>query len=166
MVRLLMSETAKERGARRSNEFRLRVENAMALIEKEMAENEGIYPHNKGSINLAEISRRAGVHQTTFHSPIQREYGDTVKAWVNELKKRKFVGVGPVRRALSERIADWRAKYEGLAQSHRDTELLLQATEAELESVRTKLDLISSENAELKKSMSVGRIVQFFPKDS
>lgn len=158
-----MSESAKERGERRSIDFRRKVEDVMEAIEREMDENESIYPHNKGAISIAEISRRAGVHETTFHSPIQREFGNLVKAWLKDLKKKKIVGPGPIRKNMVERVAEWKKQYEGLAQSHRDTELLLQATEAELERLRIKYDLLSSKYETLLKVKGDGKVVSFLP---
>ena len=147
----LMRTKALERGSARSIEVRQRVKDAMTAIQVEMASNDGIYPQNKGAVSAAEVARRAGVHPTTFFSPKQRELGDEVRVWLESLKKQKVVGRGPVRRALAERIADWRQLYEGLAQSHRDTELQLQQTESDLDKARRELEEVTHERDALRR---------------
>jgi hypothetical protein len=144
-TRELIRARALERGQQRSADTRVRVETAMRAIEQEMASNEGIYPSNKGAVSAAEVARRAGVHTTTFFSPKQRELGDTVRDWLKTLKERNVVGAGPVKRTLSDRVADWKDLYNRLAQSHRDTELELQQTEADLEKACERIDELTSE---------------------
>lgn len=150
-TRALMKKRAKERGERRSNDVRDRVRSAMKSIEEEMDGNGGIYPHNKGALSSAEVARRAGVHETTFFSPKQRELGADVRKWLETIKTQKVVGRGPVRRELAARVADWRRKYDGLAQSHRDTELHLQQAQADLVKASENLDKLQLENDRLRK---------------
>lgn len=161
---VLIQKKAKERGVVRSNEVRRKVEKAMELIKKEMAENEGTYPQNKGAVSAAEVARRAAVHPTTLFSQNQRELGNEVRKWVQALKKKEIVGRIPVRRTLAHRIADWKELYDRLAQTHRDTELELQATEAELEGLRADLNRIVRENAALEKILAGGKVVPLLPK--
>lgn len=145
---------AKVRGGERSEEVRERVRAMMATIEKEMADNEGIYPHNKGALSSAELARRSDVHPTTFFSPQQRVFGTEVKAWVEGLKASKVVGRGPVRREMATRVADWKRLYDDLSQSHRDTELDLQQVNAELAQARDALEKIGRENARLQSTLA------------
>jgi hypothetical protein len=153
-TRELIRAKALVRGEMRSSDTRGRVEAAMAAIEQEMTANDGIYPHNNGALSGAEVARRAGVHPTTLFSPKQRTLGGEVKDWLEALKKRKTVGAGPVRRALADRIADWRQMYEGLAQSHRDTELLLQQTQVDLESTAKQLEQVLLERDALREQLA------------
>jgi hypothetical protein len=125
----------------------------MAAIEKEMASNDGVYPQNNGAVSAAEVARRAGVHATTFFSPKQRELGEQVRSWLESLKKSKAISVQTVKRSLAERIADWKVMYEGLAQSHRDTELVLQQVEAELSQSRKQLRALSEERDLLREQL-------------
>lgn len=130
-TRALMRTRALERGHQRSDDVRGRVEGAMKAIAAEMAENDGIYPQNKGAVSAAEVARRAGIHPTTLFGEKHLKLGADVRDWLKELKEEKVVGRVTVRRELATRIADWTARYDGLAQSHRDTELSLQQVEAE-----------------------------------
>ena len=153
-TRELIRVKALERGQQRSADTRSRVETAMAAIEGEMAANDGIYPHNKGAVSAAEVARRAGVHPTTFFSPKQRELGQDVRDWLESLKKCNTVGVGAVKTSLTERVADWRAKHDKLAQSHRDTELKLQQAEAELGLVLERLGAVTHERDILREQLT------------
>lgn len=153
-TRELIRAKALERGQLRSAETRGRVLTAMAAIEQEMASNDGIYPQNGGAVSAAEVARRAGVHSTTLFSPKQRELGEEVRAWLESLKKRRAVSVSAVKRSLAERIADWKELYEGLAQSHRDTELHLQQVEAELGQAREQLAAVTRERDALREQLA------------
>jgi len=153
-TRALIRAKALERGQQRSADTRSRVLAAMSAIEEEMAANDGIYPQNNGAVSAAEVARRAGVHSTTFFSPKQRALGEEVRAWLAKLKKRNAVTVATVKRSLAERIADWKALYEGLAQSHRDTELQLQQVEAELELTRDQLQSVPDECDVLREQLA------------
>lgn len=134
----------------------------MTNVTEEMKANGGIYPHNKGSVSSAEVARRAGIHVTTLFSPCQKELGQQVKEWVRDLKCLQIVGRVKIRRTLSERIADWKTLYEGLAQSHRDTELELQARESELELVRAELQRLKLENTSLERLLKDNNVVSIY----
>lgn len=150
ITRALIQKRALEQGAQRSDEVRIRVTVALRTIEGEISSNEGIYPHNKGALSLAEVARRADVHPTTFFSPKQRELGSEVKAWLEKLKTKETVGRGPVRRELATRVADWARLYEKLQQSHRDTELDLQQCQAELAIAGKEIARLQAENTRLQ----------------
>lgn len=130
---------ALERGQERTADIHSRVLAAMANIEQEILANEGVYPHKKGKVSGAEVARRANVHPTTLFGDKYVGLADTVRNWVSALKTRHAVSVTMVKRSLEVRIADWRELHNGLAQSHRDTELRLQQAEAELSQVRERL---------------------------
>jgi hypothetical protein len=163
-ARSIIREKAKKQGLLRSAEIRRKVEDAMAIINNEMMTNNGIYPHNSGSISAAEVARRAGIHVTTLFSPNQKELGQRVKNWVHALKDREISTQARFRRTLSERIADWKTIYEGLAQSHRDTELELQAKEFELEQVRNELQKLKLENTNLKHLLESSNVLSIYKK--
>lgn len=143
-TRALIQKRALERGAQRTEDIQQRVRKLLADIEDEMTRNGGVYPHNGGALSGAEVARRAGIHPTTLFSPKQRDLGAEVKQWLARVKDGKVVGRGRVRRELVDRISDWKALYDGLAQSHRDTELELQQTEANLEKARGEIKTLQA----------------------
>lgn len=148
-----VDDPAKERGRKRSEHVRITVRAVLSTIEDEIRANSGVYPYNNGSLSSAEIARRAGIHPTTFFTAAQRSLGAEVKAWMKS-NAATHVASGPVRRNLQSRIADWKKLYNGLAQSHRDTELTLHQTLCELAEVRASLKKSLEENEVLKKQLT------------
>jgi hypothetical protein len=153
-TRALQREKAKAQGKQRTDDVQVRVREIMATIEREIVGNEGIYPHNGGALSKAEVCRRANVHPTTLFSPTQRVFGGEVQDWLDAIKKENVTGRLSVRRTLAERQDDWKKLYEGLAQSHRDTELELQQTQADLKKTSDELSMVKRENARLTSTLA------------
>ncbi len=153
-TRALIQQSALQMGQARSDDVEQRVRAVMATIEKEMADNDGIYPHNKGALSKAEVARRADIHPTTFHTEKQRKLGGEVQTWLDDLKEKKVVGRGSVRRELADRVADWKQQYEGLQQSHRDTELELQQVQADLQTLQKEMEKLQREHERVLKQLA------------
>lgn len=168
-TRALIKQKALQKGQARSDDVEQRVRAVMTNIEKEMTDNDGIYPHNKGALSLAEVARRADIHPTTFHTAKQQTFGKEVKAWLDALKEEKVVGRGPVRRELADRVADWKQQYEGLQQAHRETELELQQVQAEWQQLQDELDKLRREHERVLKQLAAAtgeKVVPLRPKRS
>lgn len=112
-----------------------RVRAVMRAIQKEMAENEGIYPSNKGAVSMAEVARRAEIHPFTFHKPRYKELGKEVSAWLKTLKEGAIVGRGRVRKELGTRVQEWKQMYDDLVEQHRISETDREYAEARLKEV-------------------------------
>lgn len=112
-----------------------RVRQIMRTIQKEMAANEGIYPHNKGAVSMAEVARRADIHPFTFHKPRYLELSKEVKAWLETLKQGAVLGRGRVRKELGTRVQEWKRLYEDLLEAHRISETDREYAEARLKEV-------------------------------
>lgn len=151
-TKVLLRERAKERGERRSDAVRENVLAAMQTIKEEIDQNNGVYPGNR--LSTAEVARRAGIHATTFFTDKQRALGNEVKKWIQDIESVQSEDPGRVRRSLASRLADWKQLYEGLAQSHRDTELELQETERLLACAQADLEELRRENEGLRKLLS------------
>ncbi|AOE88468.1 hypothetical protein GO283_03158 [Ralstonia solanacearum] len=119
-----------DRAAQQTHE---RVRAMLQTITKEMEANQGIYPHNKGALSLAEIGRRAGIHPLTFHKPRYIAIRKEVQAWLETLKQEAVVGRTRARKALATRAQEWKQLYEDLLQAHRISETDLALAEARLE---------------------------------
>lgn len=139
-------DAAKRRGEARTAQIEIRVRAAMADIEKDMTENDGIYPKNGGAISKNEVARRAKISLTTLFSPKQRTLGSEVKTWIDLLKEKKVAGRTRVRRIFQERADDWRKKFHALQDVHRATELELQDSVAELEKCKRDADDLRTKN--------------------
>lgn len=124
-----------------------RVRAVMGKIQKEMADNEGLYPNNKGAVSMAEVARRSEIHPFTFHKPRYKELGKEVSAWLATLKDGSIVGRGRVRKELGTRVQEWRQLYEHLLEAHR-------ISETDLAYAHARLDEVSKENAELRRILA------------
>ncbi|WP_155631426.1 hypothetical protein [Burkholderia cepacia] len=124
-----------------------RVRAVMKTIQVEMASNQGIYPHNKGAVSLAEVARRAEIHPFTFHKPRYVELVKEVRQWLETLKQRTIVGRTRVRKELGARIHEWTQLYEDLRETHR-------ITETDLAFANARLDEALRENEELRQRMA------------
>lgn len=140
-------QAAQKRGEKRTEDVRTRVQATMAAIEQEMASNDGIYPHRNGALSAAEVARRADIHPTSFYTDKLRTLGEEVRDWLDELKREKVVGSVKVKKSLATRIEDWKKLYEGLLQSHRDTELELQETQHQLSEAQKRIKQLEQQKA-------------------
>ena len=132
-------EAARRRGEARTAGVEARVREAMTSIQKEMANNQGIYPANGGAVSMNEVARRAEISLTTLFSPKQKELGKIVKAWIESLKKTEVVGRKRVQRTLAERSEDWRNLFLALQDTHIATELELQDAKVQLQDAQQSL---------------------------
>ena len=156
-------KAAKKRGEKRTEEVQTKVKAIMAIIEEEMTSNDGIYPHRNGALSAAEVARRAGVHPTSFFTDKLRELGDEVRDWLGELKREKVVGAVKVHKTLAARIDDWRRLYDGLLQSHRDTELELQETQHQLREACESIKELEQKSARLEQLVNQAASTKVVP---
>lgn len=144
-ARMRTAALARHDSAAQRNHKRVRA--AMLEIQQEMATNQGIYPHNKGALSLAEVARRAGIHPFTFHKARYVDLASEVKAWLQTLKGEAIVGRTRVRTELKDRLSEWRRLYENLLQVHR-------ISETDLMHAQLQLDEVRRENEELKQRLA------------
>ncbi len=157
-----VKEAAKRRGAMRTEDVRARVRSALKVIEQEIRENDGIYPHRNGALSSAEVARRASIHPTSLFTRSLSSLGEEVRQWLDRVKAEKSIGTVKARRSLVDRISDWKRQYECLLQAHRDTELLLHQTQHELTHARGILERLEGELARLReesKKLDIGKVV-------
>lgn len=156
-------EAARLRGEARTAGVDAKVREAMVIIQKEMAANNGIYPENGGAISMNEVARRANISETTLFSPKQKELGKNVKAWVESLKKKEVVGRMRVRRTVFERSEDWRKKYLALQDTHIATELDLQDAKVQLQDAQKSLADLNNKFEALLEQMRAGATSKVTP---
>ena len=122
------------RGAARTEKMEMAVKEAMRAIQADMQANGGIYPENGGAVSMAELSRRAGISESSFYKKEPENIALKVMAnlWLDTLKKKETVGRMRVKRSLAQKTEDWRQKYHALEQRHIRTELELQSLEAQM----------------------------------
>ncbi|WP_410199704.1 hypothetical protein [Burkholderia cenocepacia] len=137
-----------------------RVRALMMTIRDEIASNQGIYPHNKGAISLAEVARRAEIHPFTFHKPRYVELANEVRQWLASLRQDAVVGRVHVRKELGTRVREWKQLYEDLREVHRIAETDLAHAQALLEETRRENDELKIRLANLVRGSVVQLQVQ------
>ena len=164
-TRALIKESASVQGIQRTEEVVSAVRTAMSSIEDEITAHDGIYPGNKGALSFNEVARRAGIHNTTLYD--KERYGafkSEVNDWLKSIKATAVTGRMKVRRAVTERVSEWKELYEGLVESHRISELDLQQAQRKLEESEVKIRSLEAENAKLQAALgaaSKGKVVNF-----
>lgn len=114
------------------------VKEAIHAIQSDMQANGGIYPENGGAVSMAELSRRAGISESSFYKkePENRALKEMASLWLDTLKKKETVGRMRVKKSLAQKAEDWQQKYHALELRHIRTELELQALEAQMQKLR------------------------------
>lgn len=126
------------RGAARTEKMEMAVKEAMRAIQADMQANGGIYPENGGAVSMAELSRRAGISESSFYKkePENLALKEMANLWLDTLKKKETVGRMRVKKSLAQKAEDWKLKYHALEQRHIRTELELQSLEAKMQELR------------------------------
>ena len=150
-----MRESALARHERNALQTHERVRAMMGKIKEEMAVNNGIYPHNKGALSLAEVARRVEIHPLTFHKPRYVELGKEVKEWLTTLKQREIVSRTGVRKELGTRLQEWKQMYEDLLETHRLTETDLAVAQAKLDDALREIETLRQRVAVIAKQRVV-----------
>lgn len=133
---------AAKRGAARTAKTIKAVEDAMETITKEMAGNEGIYPHMGGAVSMAELARRAGINEATFYKKDNVALKDKAAKWLEKLKKKETVGRMRVRKTFRERAENWKEKHDDLLSSYVIMELQMQELQAKHEKLQREFDAL------------------------
>lgn len=146
-----------------------KIQAAKRAIEADIEKNGGIYPFTK-VITQAEVCRRAGVSRMTLQKDQHRQTRDDIKVWLRELTLKVSSGAKVVRRAVTERIEEYRTAYVGIAQAYHVAELEhaqraaeLQQAEATIAQLRDRLAELQHRNAELLEQVSAGKVVRLRP---
>jgi len=126
------------RGAARTEKMEKAVKEAMRAIQADMQANGGIYPENGGAVSMAELSRRAGISESSFYKkePENLALKGMANLWLDTLKKKETVGRMRVKKSLAQKAEGWQQKYHALEQRHIRTELELQSLEAQMQKLR------------------------------
>lgn len=133
-----------EYARQRSEEVVEKLRNAQRNIEAEIDANDGLYPFNGGRISQAELCRRADVSPVTLSTDAHRETTRRmVMEWIERIQSKAITGQKSVRKAVTDRVEDWKRQHAAIRDNYRLAEL-------ELMEMRRKYQLLSEENAALK----------------
>lgn len=140
-----------------------RLHQAMKDMEKDVQDNEGLYPYNHGRIDQSEVCRRAGVSKVTLQGPSHKETTKKeVDNWVAGMKVRAVVGARGVRRKVTERADSWKAAHDKIANHYHLAELELVEARQRIKQLEIANDAL---RAELAKS-GKGKVVALQEKRS
>lgn len=143
-TRQKMRNAAVVRHTINAERIRERVILVLDAIEKEISENHGIYPSNKGTLSLAEVARRAGIHPLTFHKPKYQELTERVREWLHGINTKPELKAKNVRKGLHARVEEWKQLYYDLLESHRISETDLSNAEDALKNAHAEIDRLKS----------------------
>lgn len=133
---------AAQRGAAKTAKLHQKVDDAIRAIIAEMQGNSGIYPHNGGSVSMAEVARRAEINEATFYKKNNMALKERITLWLDTLKKKETVGRMRVRKTFQRRAEAWHEKYKALETRHGITELQFQQLQAEHEKLQRDYDAV------------------------
>ncbi|CAJ0851267.1 hypothetical protein R77569_00463 [Ralstonia mannitolilytica] len=125
-----------------------RLRDAMGVIEKDIDEHEGLYPFNGGTLNQAEVCRRAGIKKGTLQG---KNHKTTTKSMVDAFVERVNAGVvsgrKSVRRVVTSRADHWKQAHAKIAQAYHTDHLKLESAEARIVELEDELRLLREQLA-------------------
>jgi hypothetical protein len=86
-----------------------RLKKAMKAIEKDIKDNDGIYPYNKGRLSQAELLRRGSVDKSTLQGKAHNGKGgmrEVVNRWLEKTISAMENGGKEVRKVITRRVDD------------------------------------------------------------
>jgi len=136
------------------------VKKAMGDIANEIAENDGIYPHNHGRLSMAEVCRRSGVHEITMMGPAHR---DTTRPMIFDwIKQTAFVkGRVKVRNAITKRSDEANEKYRRIASQYQAMyQVEMPKRDAEIVRLQRRIVELEAEILQLQGEALRGQVVR------
>jgi hypothetical protein len=126
----------------------------MKTIENEIVDSDGIYPYNSGRLGLAEVCRRAGVHQVTLQSVTHKGSTRlTVLAWLEKVKVSMPRGAKAVRKRVDGRATQWKELYQKLAAQYKNMySIEIVRRDQEIKELKRQAKLLRSQLAQARSS--------------
>ncbi|MEI4522053.1 hypothetical protein [Pseudomonas sp. CCNWLW23] len=140
----------------RSDEVLTKLRKAMEAIERDIEENDGLYPYNNGKLSLAEVCRRASIHKVTLQGGKHNSTTKVVlKEWLQNLNKLVAVGAKTVRKRVTASADEWRNRYFEIARKYNEMYAInIVSMQAKLETAESRIVELESENVALRKKLS------------
>jgi len=130
---------------------RAKLRKAQEQIERDLQENEGIYPFNKGRLTQAELCRRASIGMATLQGPAHKDAArKEVNAWLDGVKKRALQGHRKVRRAVTDRTDVLKQAYQELQSGWAVAELVYIEAQHRIAKLEEELVALHEELAVLR----------------
>ncbi|RDD80816.1 hypothetical protein DVJ77_15275 [Dyella tabacisoli] len=132
----------------------------MKAIEAEIKENEGIYPFNRGRLSIAEVCRRARVHEITMMGPTHKKTTlPMIKNWMENLGAIK--GSRRIKTDVTRRSDEAKYKYVLIASQFQAMyQVEMPERDKEIEQLRGKVAELEAENLQLRAQNSESRVIR------
>jgi len=125
-----------KQGEGRSDAYKQAIEDAKIVIATEIKANQGIYPQNGGKLSLIEICRRANKsHKTLYGYKYKDGFKVDLENWIVAISQSAAVTRTQAKKAVAERVAEWRELYSALEATH------IQVSDLLIEERRLRLEL-------------------------
>ena len=138
------------------------VKNAMAIMEQEIKNSDGIYSYNGGRLSIAEVCRRADVHPITI---MGKRHKDTTRIlilnWIESLSGTLIEGKVPIRREITKRVVSAEDRYRLIASEFQKMyQVEIPRRDDEIEALRQEVAALEEENLRLQEQVAQGRVVR------
>ena len=157
----MKSETALRVYSRsRSDDISAKIRKAMEAIERDIEDNDGLYPFNNGKLSLAEVCRRASIHKVTLQGATHKTTTKVaVKRWLENLDKLSVVGAKNVRKRVTASVDEWRNRYLEIARKYNEMYAIhVVSLQNKLNEAQTRISDLESENMDLRIKLSAGGV--------
>lgn len=149
----------KMHGELRTSAIRQKVRETIKAIELEIDRNDCIYPFNSGRLSQAEFCRRAEINQATLLRPKHR---DTTKVdidtWLESVASKLIKGKTPVRKAVTKRADDWKAKFDAVATNYHIYKLEAIAKDQKILDLQTLISNLRTEISDLQSQLNTNKV--------
>lgn len=144
----------------RSDEVLTKLRKAMDAIEKDIEDNDGLYPFNNGRLSLAEVCRRASIHKITLQGEKHRSTTKVVvKEWLQSLEKLSVIGAKTVRKRVTASVDEWRDRYLAIARKYNEMYAInIISMQSKLDEAQSRIADLESEVMELRIKLSAGGV--------
>jgi predicted kinase len=146
----------------RTDQVRMKLRDAMKVIELEIEQNNGIYPFHGGRLSLSEVCRRAGVHKVTLQGASHRESSKPmVENWIEGLRARLITGRKTVRKTVTARADDWEERYKSIANKFNEMYAIdVIAKDKTIRELTDRVEMLEAENLRLQAALSEGKVIR------
>lgn len=161
-----LNEGLQQYGKQRTQAVVDKVRTAIAEIEREIDENEGLYPYNAGRLTKAEVCRRAGITAMTLQGPAHKGTTNTlVEQFLERVRVGTITGRSSVRKMVTERAENWKAMHARIANAYHQAVLENNKDKHQLKEHAKRIKDLEAENAELKQQLAraSGKNITLFP---
>lgn len=136
-----------------------RCREAMSSMERDIAENGGIYPFNDGRLTVQEVLRRAKLSKAALEKEHHRSLKEAVSDWVAQSSRKIARGAKSIRKVVTQRVDDANDQVRQIQQAWAEAEL--EYIDAQNEIARLTMDnaVLRRELDSLREALSRNAVI-------